>query len=549
MQGFKKNYAIIIGINKYGEGIPELRTAVNDARCLAEFLDKEHHYDDVLVLTEDVTLDRFRRLLKEELPRIVDREDRVLFYFAGHGALTEEEAPVGYLLPQDARNGDRDSLISIEETYNDLFRLDCRHALVVLDCCFSSAFRWTPPEELGPLPSVIHRERFDRLRAQPARQLLLSSSHQHRPLAVVSDLVIGDRSGVGAGSAFADELVRALSGEADIIPGGRGGTAPGDGLITATELYLYLNEFHAGSAGSKGRRVAHGIWSPAGEGRGEYLFSVPRKEMRLPSAPPLTSETCPYLGFRAFDVAHSSLFFGRERGIAELSERVGQHPVCVVVGASGSGKSSLVRAGLIPHLMRAPGERWLPLGPIRPGPRPLEGLASLRLPDLMPPTEADLASTPDAMSTHVAAWARSHPNTKLLLVVNQMEDLFARCEDVSAITAFIRQLTVACQKNADTLRVVSTLRSDYLTTLAGRADGDLWLRSLYTVRPMSRAEFRSTVEGPALLRRTLLRSGGSGRPPGQRRQRHPRAFTSAVIRLERTLFPMPETRRGRSYAP
>uniref|UniRef100_UPI0022773739 helix-turn-helix domain-containing protein n=1 Tax=Streptomyces rimosus TaxID=1927 RepID=UPI0022773739 len=80
---------------------------------------------------------------------------------------------------------------------------------------------------------------------------------------------------------------------------------------------------------------------------------------------------CPYPGLAAFEAANAAEYFGRATLTKELSGRVEQHALTVVFGASGSGKSSLLRAGLLPHL----GPNWHP-ALLTPGPRPLAALAA-----------------------------------------------------------------------------------------------------------------------------------------------------------------------------
>jgi hypothetical protein len=121
-----------------------------------------------------------------------------------------------------------------------LERLPCRHLLLILDCCFAGAFRWSSTRDLGALSEVIHRERFDRYIRDPAWQVLTSSAHDQKALDVLSGETIGRRGrepGQNGHSPFAAALLRALEGEADLLPRPRG-----DGVITATELYLYLRD-------------------------------------------------------------------------------------------------------------------------------------------------------------------------------------------------------------------------------------------------------------------------------------------------------------------
>ena len=143
MSEFSRNLAVIIGINEYKNGISPLATAVNDAKKLNEILRLEHGYQVWIFLDQVATLENIDRLLKETLPQQVTVDDRLLFYFAGHGiALNGEEGPEGYLIPQNAKLGDTNSYLPMTQLQAALSDLPCRHFLGILDCCFAGAFRY-----------------------------------------------------------------------------------------------------------------------------------------------------------------------------------------------------------------------------------------------------------------------------------------------------------------------------------------------------------------------------------------------------------------------
>ncbi len=101
--GFERNLAFIIGINNYSNGISPLKTAVNDAKKLVEVLREKYKYQVWVCLDEVATLTNLNQLLEKTLPEQVSENDRLLFYFAGHGvALNGDDGPAGYLIPQDA---------------------------------------------------------------------------------------------------------------------------------------------------------------------------------------------------------------------------------------------------------------------------------------------------------------------------------------------------------------------------------------------------------------------------------------------------------------
>ena len=115
------------------------------------------------------------------------------------------------------------------------------------------------------------------------------------------------------------------------------------------------------------RTCSSSFWRPSTAGR-----------LRLKAA---REAICPYRGLDAFREEDSAFFFGRgsaddpESPIGELVRKVREHPFVMVVGRSGSGKSSLVYAGLLPALRRERDRFWNVLS-LRPGPTPLRALAA-----------------------------------------------------------------------------------------------------------------------------------------------------------------------------
>src|SRR6266540_4391694 len=169
----------------------------------------------------------------------------------------------------------------------------------------------------------------------------------------------------------------------------------------------------------------------------------------------------PFPGLRPFHTEEHHLFFGREEQTAALLGLLRQHRFLAVVGTSGSGKSSLVRAGLIPALHRGTmaraGTSWEVIL-LRPGGNPITSLARSLL-------EADLydAGDPEAVPRLRATLTRSlfglveavrqsravEPDTNLLVVVDQFEELFRfRQQGVDSeetATAFVNALLAAAQ--------------------------------------------------------------------------------------------------------
>lgn len=512
-QGFTRSLAVVIGVDKYQNGVPPLRTAVSDAAELARSLEREHGYEVWLLTDEAAGLASLSHLINQKLPAAIGLADRLLFYFAGHGIATDgDDGPVGYLIPQDASRDDPSTFLEMAELQAAISRLGCRHLLVLLDCCFAGAFRWSSTRHFRPLPALIHRERYERYLVDEAWQVITSAAHNQEARDVVAGSPIGKRGDGGEHSPFARALFDALRGEADLVPGLRDGRPAGDGIITATELYTYLRErieFESinESDGTLRQRQTPGLWMLNKHRGGEYIFLVPGRSPDLPPAPQLSPEDNPYRGLSVYEERHRELFFGRERAADNLAAKVTAEPLVAVLGASGIGKSSLVRAGLAPRLRGTEEGSWHVLPALRPGAEPVQNLFNLMRSDaefgplLSSQAEGAQDVGPTTLTDLVASWRAAHPQTKLLIIVDQLEELITLRRDEAEAARFQEQLTDAVRAHAEQLRVVLTLRSDFEPHFAGAGAKLSWKQvARFVVPPMSRTELREVVLKPAEAR-------------------------------------------------
>ncbi|MEM9149919.1 MAG: caspase family protein [Cyanobacteria bacterium P01_F01_bin.3] len=508
---FSRSLAVIIGIDKYSKGISPLQTAVNDAKALAQLLHLEHGYDVKLLVDESATLEKLRDLLENALPEEITEDDRVLFYFAGHGVAADSgDGPTGYLIPQDADRTQRETYLSMQRLHDTLMALPCRHLLTVLDCCFSGAFRWSSTRDITLAPDVIYQERFERFIRDPAWQVLTSSGYDQ--LAI--DSLENNRGTVDSSqhSPFSEALLAAIRGKADIFSENAPGNVTGDGVITATELYLYLRHCVENSANKVQKRQTPGLWPLRKHGKGEYIFLVPGHPLSLPAAPDLILENNPYRGLEPFEEKHAQLFFGRETLIENLQDFACTHQLTVVVGVSGSGKSSLVKAGIIPRLRKSRHQQWHILPVIRPGGSPLTALAeaciSLKHDSFSGEPSADehvsigkliaaFHRSSEQLATMIGVWSSLNPETRLLLVVDQFEELITACRDPKERKQFLDVLQALLTKSLPQLTVIFTLRSDFESQFVSAALSLNWLRSRFVISPMTQKELREAIERPA----------------------------------------------------
>lgn len=165
----------------------------------------------------------------------------------------------------------------------------------------------------------------------------------------------------------------------------------------------------------------------------------------------------PFAGLSAFQEADGDRFFGRERDIMAVLGLLERQPLVTIAGASGAGKSSFARAGLIPAL-KGGGDDWH-VAVIRPGRTPLAVLQEL----IVGQDDLDLRKFPLQFGAHLRARCReSTPAQRYLVFVDQMEELYTLVDDPQERVAFLDCLRGAADDAYSPLRVVLCIRSDFL---------------------------------------------------------------------------------------
>ncbi|WP_385880295.1 NACHT and WD repeat domain-containing protein [Umezawaea endophytica] len=245
------------------------------------------------------------------------------------------------------------------------------------------------------------------------------------------------------------------------------------------------------------------------------------------------SGLCPYRGLAAFRPEDSGWFFGRERSTAALMSRLGNAAdtsgIVMLVGASGAGKSSLMRAGMIPSIARGDlgvdGSAAWPVVLMTPGADPLKELAH-QVPELSDALDLaldhdgldhDVAAGLDSFINHTlmgivrfsaqiraafAAYARDHGAERLVLVVDQFEEAFTLGGDETRLQLFVQALHAACTPTVPggtpPVLVVLGVRADfYGRCLAYPELADALQNRQMVLGPMTSAELREAVSRPA----------------------------------------------------
>ena len=465
-------YALVIGINDY-DFLPSLSKPAQDAEAVAQFLEKTRTFANVKrlpnrwipaeeryeVVPEKVTKDKVLEALKEILSGEQTENQEVLIYFSGHGfCLTND---IGdretYLATSDSQR-DGQKAISLERGLNRLLhRSNLSNLVVMLDCCHAGALLPENPE-------------LNRTLLEPSLSAFKEKQDYYLIAACRSEQVAWEDEEY---SLFTAALLKGLSQkQAD----------PETGEISADRLFDFVSRELRG----KGQE-------PIRMGVGRSLILVKYgAQPQVKEVKPLLDEKgelrCPYQGLLAFTKKERPFFFGRKRVVDDIKSKLDRLNFVPLIGASGSGKSSVVLAGLMPWLEEL---GWQILEPIKPGLKPLTKLESLLL-SYFPDCEKlldECINNPasEGLKPLLELFPRKH---KFLLVVDQFEELFTFALEEQR-ERFIELITQVATIPDSPLAVVATMRADFIEPCL-RYDG---LRQLI----QNNAEYLPDLRGLDLL--------------------------------------------------
>jgi WD40 repeat protein len=241
--------------------------------------------------------------------------------------------------------------------------------------------------------------------------------------------------------------------------------------------------------------------------------------LQLGGTPP-----CPYRGLFAFNEEDAHLFFGRETFTQTLVKAVNSHSLIAVVGASGSGKSSVVFAGLVPQLRQDLTQQWQIIS-IRPGQNPIETLAAALIRSIhwQPVNDSaqeepyhhrllelelavELKQDKQALAEILYRYLQNFLHRRVALIIDQFEELYTQTSEEERQT-FLEGLLIAINL-VPRLSLILTLRADfYGYALSYRPLSDALQGSVYNLGPMSREELQSVIEQPAAQMQVQLEQG------------------------------------------
>lgn len=400
--------------------------------------------------------------------------DSLLVYYAGHGLVGPDRGL--YLATrstEDLMQGLQYTALPYAAVRDAVMQSPARAVAVILDCCFSGIA--DPPQGPVSLDPVFEQAMLR------GGYLLTATAREERGLAAP-----GARH-----TTFTGALIGLL----------RDGDQAFPQLLTLDHAYRYLDRVLPGEGAPRPHQQAS-------DGAADLVLAPnPARRQRLPpraSTPPDgqggSKHPCPYLGLRAFGPTDAQYFFGRERLVGELADRItSSSGMLAVVGASGCGKTSLLRAGIVPELEQ---RLWI-AAYMTPGPNPTETLAG-----------------------RVTALAGEH--RPAVLLVDQFEELFTSDATDAERQGFVTDLTAVADSGTP---VIIALRSDFYHACTHYPSLALVLEDRQViVRPMNPQELESAIEKPAERADLCLEEGLTRTLLNEARVRHD-GEQSAVLPL------------------
>jgi TPR repeat protein/uncharacterized caspase-like protein len=188
-------YALIIGINQYPSGLPQLKTAVNDAQEMGKLLHDQYGFQVRYLMDKDATRFKILEAIKK-LRTTLNEDDNLLIYYGGHGHF-DKDAARAYWLPVDAESAASPNVIMADDLTSEIRALPSRHVLIVSDSCYSGDLSRDAGE---PAPPPIPTPKYLLKRLQAKSRTVMASG---------GDEPVAD-SGADGHSVFAYTLIKAL---------------------------------------------------------------------------------------------------------------------------------------------------------------------------------------------------------------------------------------------------------------------------------------------------------------------------------------------------
>lgn len=462
-------YALVIGITQYDYqyNFPNLTKPAKDAEAVARLLEERGGFHKVTRLPKSWNSQRgclevaADRLTSEELVQALQtfleeagRGD-ALIYFSGHGFVVADKLnqrqnrKKGYLVTSDSQIETIAAHGIPFDSLNNLIRDSNLSSLVLLlDCCHAGSY----------LERDLVEQTLTAFGSQKDYYLIAACRASEKAYEGLPEQ---------ENSVFTEALLEGLAQE----------RADRDGQISCDRLFDHIY---------KSKKLRNFGQQPIRWGLGDSITLV---TYPIENKQPVTlNRQNPYQGLRAFDLEQAQYFYGREEAIRALLSRLTQNCFLSVIGPSGSGKSSLVKAGLLPRLKsdRLPGSSQWDIESFTPGKHPLTPLQEILI--------------------------RQHRrNQPYVLFIDQFEEIFTLCENEEEQRTFMQLITAEATNAQRLARVILAMRGDFLDRCAVYPEPATLINinepSTYIVPPLSLQELEEAIKKPAELHGVTFEQG------------------------------------------
>ncbi|OKH36593.1 hypothetical protein NIES2119_16310 [[Phormidium ambiguum] IAM M-71] len=464
-------YALVIGISEYqSPRLGNLQKPVADAEAVAQILVQYGDFQTVKrfpvrwkdqntaeLATKKVTGVELGRELKTFLQEQAAHHE-ALIYFSGHGFTVYDNLgqQKGYLAASDCQVevGENHQVseqrygISLD-SFNELIRDSQLSSLVVLlDCCHSGYF----------LERQLIKQTLTAFSSQKDYYLITACRSYEDALAIKTEDY----------SIFTNVVLKGLAPE----------NASRNRRVSGDRLFDYVS--------SELKAV---FQEPIRMGWGRSIILVTYPQLKLtPNGEKEFNRENPYRGLYSFESEQAQYFFGREQAIRALLDRINNNRFLAVIGASGCGKSSLVKAGLLAYLKdnQIPGSSQWEIEIFTPGKHPLTKLIEIL--------------------------DRQHKqNQPFVIFIDQLEEIFTLCEDDAERQSFIHLMAEEVTNSDRLTRIIVTIRTDFLDRCAAYPEAATLINrshpTTYVVTPLSRSELEEAIKEPATLHGVKFQQG------------------------------------------
>jgi len=463
-------YALVIGIAQYQSSqMSRLPKAASDAEILAQVLEQYGGFDvkrlperwnaekkcfeisaDKAVTAAEVGQE-LRTLLKERATK-----NEALIYFAGHGftfsdTLGQQEGVLAASNCQVEMAGkqviDYKYGISLASLNDLIQQSDLSSLVMLLDCCHSGYFLES---------QLVQRT----LRA-------FSTQRDYYLMAACRTFETAKSFKGEPNSYFTGAVLKGLASE----------NAGRDRRVSGDRLFDYISG-----------ELKSFVQEPIRMGWGRSITLVTYPQLETTATEITFDRKNPYLGLYAFEAEQEKYFCGREEAIRTLITHLTNSRFLSILGYSGSGKSSLIKAGLLPQLSRdrIPGSSQWSVESFTPGKHPLGKLV-------------------DILARH------REQNPPFVIFMDQFEEVFTLCEDESERQSFIRLIAEEMKDTERKSRMIIALRGDFLSRCANYPDVLNLINHIptttYIVESLGIKELQEAIEKPAELQGVKFEGG------------------------------------------